>query len=105
MNLCAGGGGASGSSTLESLMDRIAFRGLPKVVDLTSQRKLADQVRPLTMQPGASGCKLQIFPQLELHTGRLCCLRKQDGRQRRMACLATGHFKACGTAEEHEVLQ
>lgn len=41
---CVGGGGASGSSTLESLMDKIAFRGLPKVVDLTSKRKLADQV-------------------------------------------------------------
>ena len=28
---------------LEDLMDRIGFRGKPKVVDLTSQRKLADK--------------------------------------------------------------
>lgn len=41
-----GGGGASGSATLESLMDKIPLRGKgrPKIVDLTSQRKLADKI-------------------------------------------------------------
>ena len=37
------GGGASGSMMLEDLMESIEFRGKPKVVDLTSQRKLADK--------------------------------------------------------------
>lgn len=40
---CAGGG-ASGSATLETLMDKMPFRPKPKVVDLTSERKLADKV-------------------------------------------------------------
>jgi hypothetical protein len=39
-----GGGGATGSASLDSLMDKIPFRAKPKIVDLTSQRKLADKV-------------------------------------------------------------
>ena len=31
---------------LDDLMDRIEFRGKPKIVDLTSQRRLADKVPP-----------------------------------------------------------
>jgi len=30
---------------LDDLMDRLEFRGKPKIVDLTSQRKLADKVQ------------------------------------------------------------
>lgn len=41
------GGGASGSATLETLMDRMPFRPKPKIVDLTSERKLADKARSL----------------------------------------------------------
>ena len=40
----AGGGGSSGSATLDRLMDRIPFGPKPKIVDLTSDRKLADKV-------------------------------------------------------------
>ena len=43
------GGGASGSMMLEDLMDKLHFRGKPKIVDLTSQRKLADKVRSLAL--------------------------------------------------------
>ena len=44
--LGAGGkGGASGSASLEKLMDKLPFRAKPKIVDLTSERKLADRVR------------------------------------------------------------
>ena len=39
------GADASGSMMLEDLMDKVGFRGEPKIVDLTSQRKLADKVR------------------------------------------------------------
>ena len=39
------GGGASGSIMLEGLMERLSFRGKPKIADLTSSRKLADKVR------------------------------------------------------------
>ena len=39
-----GGGGQAGSASLDSLMDRVPFRAKPKIVDLTSQRKLADKV-------------------------------------------------------------
>ena len=41
----AGGGGSSGSATLDRLMDKIPFGPKPKIVDLTSDRKLADKVR------------------------------------------------------------
>lgn len=39
-----GGGGSSGAATLEGLMGRVAFRGEPAVVDLTTEKKLADRV-------------------------------------------------------------
>ena len=39
-----GGGGSSGSATLDRLMDTIPFGPKPKIVDLTSDRKLADKV-------------------------------------------------------------
>jgi len=38
-------GGASGGATLENLMDRLVFRGEPKIVDLTTERKLASKVK------------------------------------------------------------
>lgn len=44
MLLCVGGGGSSGSATLDRLMDQIPFGPKPKIVDLTSDRKLADKV-------------------------------------------------------------
>ena len=40
-----GGGGSSGSVTLENLMEKISFGHKPKIVDLTSKRRLADKVR------------------------------------------------------------
>eukprot|EP00887_Chlorella_sp_A99_P006649 scaffold3.g6649.t1 len=40
-----GGGGASGSSTLESSMDKVPMGPKPKIVDLTSRRRLADKAR------------------------------------------------------------
>ena len=41
-----GGGGAGGNSaSLETLMDKLKFRGRPKVVDLTSERKVAEKVQ------------------------------------------------------------
>jgi len=41
---CTGGGGSSGSATLDRLMEQIPFGPKPKIVDLTSDRKLADKV-------------------------------------------------------------
>ena len=40
----SGGGGSSGSATLDRLMEQIPFGPKPKIVDLTSDRKLADKV-------------------------------------------------------------
>ena len=39
-----GGGGASGSATLESIMEKLTFGPKPKIVDLTSERRIADKV-------------------------------------------------------------
>ena len=44
--LSAGGGGASGSVTLENLMEKMSFGHKPKIADLTSARRLADKVAP-----------------------------------------------------------
>jgi len=41
-----GGGGASGSASLDALMASLAFRDKPLVADLTSARRLADRARP-----------------------------------------------------------
>jgi hypothetical protein len=35
-----GGGAGGGSATLENLMNRLVFRGRPRVVDLTTERKV-----------------------------------------------------------------
>ncbi len=42
--LKGGQGGASGSSSLQTLMDTIPFRPKPTIVDLTAERKLGDKV-------------------------------------------------------------
>ncbi len=59
---------------LEDLMDKLQFRGKPKIVDLTSQRKLADKVRYLSLhreRPAEAEAMrgvllLRIFPICEL---------------------------------------
>jgi hypothetical protein len=51
---------------LEDLMDRIKFRGKPKIVDLTSERRLADKVPPDCIQRPTLhlrvDCKLSALP-------------------------------------------
>ncbi|KAL4459000.1 hypothetical protein ABPG75_013865 [Micractinium tetrahymenae] len=68
-----GGGGASGSSDLDSLMDKIPFRrepGKPKIVDLTSQRKLADKVEEAYIACGESERDECLYCLLAKHPGR-----------------------------------
>ena len=54
----SGGGGSSGSATLDRLMDKIPFGPKPKIVDLTSDRKLADKVCVRHAQSCAQSCSL-----------------------------------------------
>ncbi|KAL4431591.1 hypothetical protein ABPG77_001433 [Micractinium sp. CCAP 211/92] len=65
-----GGGGASGSSDLDGLMDKIPFRGKPKIVDLTSQRKLADKVEEAYIACGESQRDEYLYCLLAKHPGR-----------------------------------
>ncbi|EFN53172.1 hypothetical protein CHLNCDRAFT_25981 [Chlorella variabilis] len=65
-----GGGGASGSSDLDSLMDKIPFRGKPKIVDLTSQRRLADKVEEAYLACGEDERDEYLYCLLTKHPGR-----------------------------------
>ena len=54
--LWAGSGGSTGSATLESLMDRVPFHNRPKIVDLTTETKLADGIRETQLLCGEVCC-------------------------------------------------
>lgn len=75
-----GGGGSSGSATLDRLMDKIPFGPKPKIVDLTSDRKLADKVcvpytpsYALHHALSCSKCMHNIMHDVVHH---LCCMYK-----------------------------
>ncbi|PSC76969.1 DEAD-box ATP-dependent RNA helicase 13 [Micractinium conductrix] len=65
-----GGGGASGSSDLDVLMDNIPFRGKPKIVDLTSDRKLADRIEEACIECGEAERDEALYCLLAKHPGR-----------------------------------
>ena len=48
----SGGGGSSGSATLETLMDKVPFHGKPKIVDLTTETKIAERITEAQLQCG-----------------------------------------------------
>ena len=70
----AGGGGASGSATLETLMEKLSFGPKPKIVDLTSQRRLADKVSSF-LGPDLSCIALKPLNALHI----LCLLKHSFG--------------------------
>lgn len=56
----AGGGGQSGSTSLEALMERLRFRGKPCIADLTSARRLADKARAACSGCGVLACSESV---------------------------------------------
>ncbi|KAI7835433.1 hypothetical protein COHA_010662, partial [Chlorella ohadii] len=62
-----GGGGASGSSDLDALMDKIP--GKPKIVDLTSERRLAERVSEAYVACGEAQRDEVLYCLLAKHPG------------------------------------
>ena len=72
-----------GSTTLEALLDRIVLQSDPKVVDLTSERKIATEV------PGSCSQHVQL---------RTCCeaQKQQPCPAKARTAAAHGHLHAAG---------
>lgn len=84
-----GGGGASGSATLESLMDKLPFRGRgrPKIVDLTSERKVADKVTEAFIACSDDGRDDALYCLLAAHPGRTIVFVNAVSAVRRLGAL------------------
>ena len=84
-----GGGGASGSATLESLMDQIPFlgRGKPKVVDLTSDRKIADKISEAHISCPEAERDEYLYCLLVMHPGRTIVFVNAISSVRRLAAI------------------
>ncbi|BDA45127.1 DEAD-box ATP-dependent RNA helicase 13 [Coccomyxa sp. Obi] len=81
------GGGASGSATLETLMDKMPFRPKPKVVDLTSDRKLADKVVEACVHCSEEERDEVLYYMLAAHPGRTLVFVNAVSTARRVAAL------------------
>ncbi|PRW59446.1 DEAD-box ATP-dependent RNA helicase 13 isoform A [Chlorella sorokiniana] len=82
-----GGGGASGSSDLDALMDKIPFRGKPKIVDLTSARRLAERVTEAYVACGEAQRDEVLYCLLAKHPGRTIVFVNAISAVRRLAAI------------------
>lgn len=84
-----GGGGASGSATLESLMDKVPLlgRGKPKVVDLTSERKVADKISEACISCPEAERDEYLYCLLASHPGRTIVFVNAISAVRRLAAI------------------
>ncbi|KAK9818992.1 hypothetical protein WJX81_001386 [Elliptochloris bilobata] len=82
-----GGGGASGSASLEALMASMRFRGKPKVADLTSARRLADRVVEACIRCSEDGRDEALYYLLAAHPGRTLVFVNAVSAARRVAAL------------------
>lgn len=84
-----GGGGSSGSATLESLMDMVPFagRGQPKIVDLTSDRKVADKITEACISCPEQERDEYLYCLLVSHPGRTIVFVNAVSSVRRLAAI------------------
>ncbi|KAG7669560.1 hypothetical protein Ndes2526B_g05899 [Nannochloris sp. 'desiccata'] len=84
-----GGGGASGSATLESLMDKVPFlgHGKPKIVDLTSDRKVADKISEACISCAETERDEYLYCLLASHPGRTIVFVNAISAVRRLAAI------------------
>ncbi|DBB02933.1 TPA: hypothetical protein ACH3X1_013532 [Trebouxia sp. C0004] len=82
-----GGGGSSGSATLDRLMEQIPFGPKPKVVDLTSKRKLADKVEEACLECSDAQRDEFLYYILAQHPGRTLVFVNAISAVRRVAAL------------------
>ncbi|KAK9864148.1 hypothetical protein WJX84_001573 [Apatococcus fuscideae] len=85
--LKGGKGGASGSASLEKLMDKLPFRPKPKIVDLTSKRKLADKVTEAQVMCSDNGRDAALYFLLACHPGRTLVFVNAVSALRRLVAL------------------
>lgn len=84
-----GGGGSSGSATLDDLMDKVPFVGLrkPKIVDLTTERRLADRVLQSYVSCPESERDVYLYYLLACHPGRTIVFMNAISSVRRVSAL------------------
>jgi ATP-dependent RNA helicase DDX24/MAK5 len=82
-----GGGGASGSATLESLMDRLPLRSRPKVVDLTPAARLAEGVQEACITCPEEERDEYLYCLLARHPGRTVVFANAVSAVRRLSAL------------------
>jgi ATP-dependent RNA helicase DDX24/MAK5 len=84
-----GGGGASGSATLESLMDKVPLlgHGKPKIVDLTSDRKVADKISEACISCAETERDEYLYCLLASHPGRTIVFVNAISAVRRLAAI------------------
>ena len=84
-----GGGGASGSATLESLMDEVPFlgHGKPKVVDLTSNKRVADKITESCISCAEAERDEYLYCLLVAHPGRTIVFVNAISAVRRLAAI------------------
>ncbi|GBF94480.1 DEAD-box ATP-dependent RNA helicase [Raphidocelis subcapitata] len=82
-----GGGGSSGAATLEGLMGRVPFRGEPAIVDLTTERKLADRVEEASIECLEDERDAALYYLLARHPGRALVFVNAVSSLRRVAAV------------------
>mmetsp|Transcript_26649 Transcript_26649/g.67030 ORF Transcript_26649/g.67030 Transcript_26649/m.67030 type:complete len:863 (+) Transcript_26649:124-2712(+) len=83
-----GTGGAGGNTAhLEALMDKINFRGRPKVIDLTSASRIADKVHECYAETTDDERDAVLYYLLAAHPGRTIIFANAISSIRRLAAL------------------
>ncbi|KAL6771203.1 hypothetical protein ACKKBF_B34340 [Auxenochlorella protothecoides x Auxenochlorella symbiontica] len=83
-----GGGGSSGSATLDSLMDRVPFRGRkPAVVDLTTGMRVAARVSEAHLSCPEAERDEYLYCLLSCHPGRTIVFVNAVSAVRRLAAI------------------
>ncbi len=85
-----GGGGASGTAAVDALMDRLPFRPGrpgPKIVDLTSEHRLAERVAEACVHCAEPERDARLYALLAAHPGRAAVFVNAVSAARRLAAL------------------
>ncbi|CAD7697637.1 unnamed protein product [Ostreobium quekettii] len=79
--------GPSGGATLDSVMDRLRFRGIPEVVDLTNKKRIADKLEESFIICGDNERDAHLYYVLVRHPGRTLIFTNTIAMVRRVAAM------------------
>eukprot|EP00884_Botryococcus_braunii_P003437 jgi/Botrbrau1/13094/Bobra.0187s0053.1 len=85
--LSRGSGGATGSGSFQSLIDRLSFRGKPKVADLTKSQGLPDKVQEAVLYCSEAERDVLLYYLLAVHVGRTLVFVNAISAVRRLAAV------------------